>query len=166
MWKYHVAHGLWSKTSVKGNATLNVISMFTLLDLEISGDQDVYVEPTFPTFPGVDSLSRLNGRWWAFQITVSRIHIINATKVEQHEALLNFGPNRIVGAAKCLNLSPKGDLKEAATNLYQMLHELDRPQFSCIAVAPIPAVRIGVAINDRLSRAAAGYRHPERWFWS
>lgn len=79
---------------------------------------------------------------------------LNATKVESYEALLSFGPTRIGSAAKCLNLSPEGNLEEAASNLYQMLHELDHPQFSRIAVAPIPAIGVGVAINDRLRRAA------------
>ncbi|MEN8236453.1 MAG: L-threonylcarbamoyladenylate synthase [Pseudomonadota bacterium] len=79
---------------------------------------------------------------------------LNATNVEQREALLSFGTNSIENATKCLNLSPKGNLAEAASNLYQMLHELDHPQFSCIAVAPIPDVDVGVAINDRLRRAS------------
>ncbi len=79
---------------------------------------------------------------------------LNASKVEPYEALLSFGPNRVAGAAKCINLSPGGNLEEAACNLYHMLHELDHPQFSRIAVMPIPDVGVGVAINDRLKRAA------------
>jgi L-threonylcarbamoyladenylate synthase len=53
-----------------------------------------------------------------------------------------------------LNLSPTGDLKEAAANLFAMLHELDR-QGSRIAVAAIPDTGLGEALNDRLRRAAA-----------
>ena len=66
------------------------------------------------------------------------------------EALLGFGS--VENAA--LNLSPAGDLREAAANLFAMLRALDA-QVSKIAVSPIPARGIGLAINDRLSRAAA-----------
>ncbi|HWU16184.1 MAG TPA: Sua5 family C-terminal domain-containing protein, partial [Devosia sp.] len=53
------------------------------------------------------------------------------------------------------NLSPAGDLKEAARNLFAMLHELDAEGRKVIAVAPIPDEGLGEAINDRLQRAAA-----------
>ena len=64
--------------------------------------------------------------------------------------LLGFG--EVSGAR--LNLSPRGDLKEAAANLFAMLRELDKTATQ-IAVSPIPAQGIGEAINDRLQRAAA-----------
>lgn len=67
------------------------------------------------------------------------------------EALLGFGASP--GAD--LNLSPSGDLAEAAANLFAMLRALDRPGFSAIAVTPVPERGLGVAINDRLRRAAA-----------
>ena len=53
------------------------------------------------------------------------------------------------------NLSPAGDLHEAARNLFSMLHELDAAGMGVIAVAPIPEWGLGEAINDRLQRAAA-----------
>ncbi|MBL8906793.1 MAG: threonylcarbamoyl-AMP synthase [Rhizobiales bacterium] len=53
------------------------------------------------------------------------------------------------------NLSPSGDLVEAAANLFRMLHELDETGTKSIAVAPIPHEGLGEAINDRLRRAAA-----------
>jgi len=53
------------------------------------------------------------------------------------------------------NLSPSGDLIEAAANLFRMLHELDETGAKSIAVAPIPHRGLGEAINDRLRRAAA-----------
>jgi L-threonylcarbamoyladenylate synthase len=53
------------------------------------------------------------------------------------------------------NLSPGGDLLEAAANLFAMLHELDAAGAACIAVSAIPAHGLGEAINDRLRRAAA-----------
>jgi len=65
------------------------------------------------------------------------------------EASLGFGPGNFT-----LNLSPAGDLHEAARNLFSMLHQLDS-SFSRIAVSPIPHTGLGEAINDRLMRAAA-----------
>jgi L-threonylcarbamoyladenylate synthase len=68
----------------------------------------------------------------------------------QGELLLGFGATP--GAT--LNLSPTGDLKEAAANLFAMLRELDA-KATRIAVAPVPETGLGEAINDRLRRAAA-----------
>jgi L-threonylcarbamoyladenylate synthase len=79
---------------------------------------------------------------------------INVCDVNEQQALLAFGPSPLLGARKTFNLSPGGDLVEAAANLFSMLHELDSPEFESIAVMPIPAQGIGIAINDRLSRAA------------
>ena len=53
-----------------------------------------------------------------------------------------------------LNLSPNGNLAEAAENLFAALHQLDA-YAKPIAIAPIPEIGIGMAINDRLRRAAA-----------
>jgi L-threonylcarbamoyladenylate synthase len=58
------------------------------------------------------------------------------------------------------NLSPTGDLVEAAANLFRMIHEVDDPErYNGIRVAPIPAMGLGVAINDRLWRASAPLRN-------
>jgi len=76
---------------------------------------------------------------------------LNATSIAEGEALLGFGPAE--GAELCL--SPTGDLAEAAANLFAMLRALDRPPFRGIAVSPIPHHGLGLAINDRLKRAAA-----------
>jgi len=78
---------------------------------------------------------------------------LNATSVEAGEALIGFG----AAPAASFNLSAGEDLAEAAASLFAALRELDNPnRFSGIAVMPIPADGIGRAINDRLSRAAAG----------
>lgn len=76
---------------------------------------------------------------------------LNVTEPAQGEAYLGFGPTNNATA----NLSPKGDLLEAAANLFKMLHELDTENHKAIAVAPIPETGLGLAINDRLRRAAA-----------
>jgi len=67
------------------------------------------------------------------------------------EILLGFGPG--VGDPRW-SLSPSGDLREAAANLFRLLREADRERPSGIAVSPVPAHGLGEAINDRLRRAA------------
>lgn len=60
------------------------------------------------------------------------------------------------GAGAChYNLSEKADLTEAAANLFAALHAADASAFPAISVTPVPADGIGIAINDRLRRAAA-----------
>jgi L-threonylcarbamoyladenylate synthase len=73
------------------------------------------------------------------------------------EAWLGFGPGADGAASHpaSLNLSPAGDLAEAASNLFGHLRRLDALGLAAIAVAPIPAGGLGEAINDRLRRAAA-----------
>jgi len=80
---------------------------------------------------------------------------LDATTVEAGEALLAFGPDVPPGAATTLNLSPSGDLEEAAAHLFDYLRELDLDTCTGIAVMPLPDRGIGRAINDRLQRAAA-----------
>jgi L-threonylcarbamoyladenylate synthase len=83
---------------------------------------------------------------------------LNAARVEPGEALLAFGPNLVPGsdrAAVALNLSERGDLTEAAANLFGHLRALDAAPAMRIAVMPIPDTGLGEAINDRLRRAAA-----------
>ena len=75
---------------------------------------------------------------------------LNADRFEAGELSLGFGD-----IACDLNLSPSGDLVEAAANLFHHLHALDAMEGDKIAVSPIPADGLGQAINDRLSRAAA-----------
>ena len=79
---------------------------------------------------------------------------LNAHGIEASEALLAFGANIPANAKRLLNLSPSGDLKEAAANLFAMLRKLDA-EADAIAVMPIPNRGLGEAINDRLARAAA-----------
>jgi L-threonylcarbamoyladenylate synthase len=70
------------------------------------------------------------------------------------EALLAFGPAPSF-AGTVLNLSPRGDLVEAAANLFSHLRALDASGVHSIAVMPVPHEGLGDAINDRLARAAA-----------
>jgi len=80
---------------------------------------------------------------------------LNAKAVGPDEALLAFGPTPPSGAAMTLNLSPEADLQEAAANLFAYLRALDRPDLTAIAAMTVPEESLGVAINDRLTRAAA-----------
>ncbi|MEK9644189.1 MAG: L-threonylcarbamoyladenylate synthase [Alphaproteobacteria bacterium] len=79
---------------------------------------------------------------------------LDAASMDAGEALLSFGDRSLPGGAEELNLSPRGDLREAAANLFAFLRELDS-RHDRIAVVPIPPEGLGLAINDRLSRAAA-----------
>lgn len=90
---------------------------------------------------------------------------LNAVDIAPGEALLGFGSLKFMGVrgggfardlppGRLRNLSESGDLYEAAANLFRMLRDLDRPEHSAIAVMPIPDRDIGIAINDRLKRAA------------
>ena len=80
---------------------------------------------------------------------------LNAAAARPGEALLAFGVEALQGTAEVtLNLSPAGDLEEAAANLFAMIRALDRPRFAAIAVMPVPERGLGRAINDRLRRAA------------
>lgn len=80
-----------------------------------------------------------------------------ATAAETGEGLIAFGPDAFAGrrAEQMLNLSETGDLSEAAGNLFAMLRLLDGRGYRGIAVMPIPETGLGIAINDRLRRAAA-----------
>lgn len=75
---------------------------------------------------------------------------LNAREAQSGEWHIGFGA--VVGDD---NLSPVGDLAEAASRLFDALHKGDASEATSIAVAPIPDEGIGVAINDRLKRAAA-----------
>lgn len=75
---------------------------------------------------------------------------------ETGEGLIAFGPQVPPHDGPCINLSPSGDLAEAAARLYAALRELDAAGVASIAVVPIPKTGLGAAISDRLSRAAAG----------
>lgn len=83
---------------------------------------------------------------------------LNAERIEPGEAVLSFGAARLPGidaATGVFNLSPSGDLDEAARNLFDLMHKADATGADSIAVAPIPKRGLGLAINDRLQRAAA-----------
>ncbi|GLQ19859.1 L-threonylcarbamoyladenylate synthase [Algimonas porphyrae] len=75
---------------------------------------------------------------------------LNATQARDGEILIGFGPQY-----PAPNLSPSGNLAEAARNLFKALREWDGADRK-LAVAPIPEDGLGAAVNDRLRRAALG----------
>lgn len=75
---------------------------------------------------------------------------LDALTAQDGEYLIGFGA--VAGDA---SLSPGGNLAEAAARLFELLHAADQSAATAIAVAPIPADGLGLAINDRLRRAAA-----------
>jgi len=78
---------------------------------------------------------------------------LEAAEAAPGEAYLAFGPGAPNGPG-VWNLSPSGELAEAAANLFGFLRAADRTSPLVIAVAPIPQEGLGEAINDRLRRAA------------
>jgi L-threonylcarbamoyladenylate synthase len=82
---------------------------------------------------------------------------LNADSIRENEVGLNFAQSDLDSKGS-LNLSSDGDLAEAASNIFDYLHKLDKYAMenglNVIAVAPIPNQAIGLAVNDRLSRAA------------
>lgn len=83
---------------------------------------------------------------------------LSVEEVMPGEALLAFGPTPLTGAFTTLNLSPTGNLVEAAANLFAYMRELDSEFHTAIAVMPIPKEGLGEAIADRLRRAAMSPR--------
>ena len=75
---------------------------------------------------------------------------LEAIDKKPDEFMIGFGPYH-----GDINLSPEGNLVEAAANLFAYLHQADRSEAKLIAIAPIPHLGLGAAINDRLARAAA-----------
>ena len=78
---------------------------------------------------------------------------MNKKNIEKNQALIGFGKKFKVGK-NYFNLSKKGNLKEAANNLYKTMRKIKKKNFKSIAITKIPNKEIGLAINDRLKKAA------------
>ena len=79
---------------------------------------------------------------------------MNKKNAKKHQALIGFGKKFKVGK-NYFNLSKKGNLKEAANNLYKTMRKIRKSNFKSIAVVKIPNTEIGYAINDRLKKASS-----------
>ena len=119
--------------------------------------EQVLAGPLSEPLPGREDAPQAPGMLASHYAPTTRLRLA-ANSVEPREALLAFGPTLPSGAAQAvavLNLSPAGDLVEAAANLFAHLRALDRLGARAIAVVPMPRAGLGEAINDRLTRAAA-----------
>lgn len=163
----HVAEELEDRVAMilaAGRSPLGLES--TILDL--SGDRPVLLRPGAVTADDIAAVidgvttgegdpDRPNapGQLLRHYAPETRLRL-RAAMADPGEALLAFGPNPFAGrnAKTILNLSETGDLNEAAANLFAMLRTLDAGGYPSIAVMPIPETGLGIAINDRLRRAA------------
>lgn len=107
-------------------------------------------QPGMMASPGTMASPGMMASHYAPRATLER----NVTTPRAGMELIGFGAVAGAGTER-LNLSPDGDLIEAAANLFDMLHRADSGDASVIGVAPIPEIGLGEAINDRLRRAAA-----------
>jgi L-threonylcarbamoyladenylate synthase len=80
---------------------------------------------------------------------------LNAVAPQPGEVFVTFGAPPGSYRGDTVALSESGDLIEAAANLFRLLHQLDQRNVARIAIMPIPETGLGLAINDRLRRAAA-----------
>ncbi|MFN8722206.1 MAG: L-threonylcarbamoyladenylate synthase [Rhodospirillales bacterium] len=164
----HVADDLGDRVAAiitGGRSPIGVES--TVLDL--SGTEPVLLRPGSVTREAIeaaigpvawdadasDAAPRAPGRLESHYAPAAPVRL-GATGAAEDEVLLLFGPEfGIRGGAERMNLSPTGDLTEAAANLFAMLRTADLPGIRAIAVVAIPDEGLGIAINDRLRRAAA-----------
>ena len=115
-----------------------------LLERQLGELQIVAEDDTSPKAPGMLT------RHYATSIPLR----MGALELHDGEALLAFGGRTLGPAPAICNLSRGGDLKEAAANLFDMMHQLDKPEYTGIAVMEIPDTGLGRTINDRLRRAS------------
>ena len=78
--------------------------------------------------------------------------MMNRSTCKKNQAFIVFGKNFKI-KKNYFNLSKKGDLKEAANNLYKVMRKIKKKKFKSIAVIKIPKSGIGQAINDRLKKS-------------
>ncbi|GLR46938.1 L-threonylcarbamoyladenylate synthase [Sphingomonas astaxanthinifaciens] len=128
------AHGLESTIVAATDGTLRLLR-----------PGPIAVAGAVPATKGIEAPGMMESHY-----APSRPLRLDATSAAPDEWLIGFGP---VGGDD--SLSPSGDLVEAAARLFDSLHRADAAGRDKIAVAPIPRDGLGLAINDRLARAAA-----------
>ena len=119
------------------------------VDLELA-DGPPQSNPNQPATPDAMASPGMMASHYAPRAMLER----NVTTPRLGMELIGFGAVAGAGTER-LNLSPNGDLVEAAANLFDMLHRADSGDAGVIGVAPIPETGLGEAINDRLRRATA-----------
>jgi L-threonylcarbamoyladenylate synthase len=104
-----------------------------------------------------ESPRRSPGMLLSHYAPIAPLHV-NVTRPPENHAVLTFGSKNFMNAyvnEHIIDLSPDGDLRQAAARLFSSLRALDATRPEGISVTPIPAEGLGEAINDRLARAAA-----------
>lgn len=155
----HVVHGLWGKVPLivdGGRADHGLESTI----VGFLGDRIRLLRPGPLPFEEIAALASLSESPAADRIEApgqltshyapAKPLRLDATNAAPDEWLIGFGP--IVGDD---TLSARGDLTEAAKRLFHALHRAEASAKPSIAVAPVPEMGVGTAINDRLRRAAA-----------
>lgn len=132
--------GLESTIVAVENGQLRLLREGAIPAEQLGLERPIVADPARPSAPG-----QLASHYAPHQPV--RLHAMAA---KAHEYMIGFGD--IQGDA---SLSPKGDLTEAASRLFDLLHQAEASGKAGIAVAPIPDHGLGRAINDRLRRAAA-----------
>lgn len=174
----HVAQSLGDKVDlILGGGSCDVGLESTILD--VTGDVPVILRPGSITPDDIEAVEGIKpvigygnpdkptspGQLLKHYAPKASLRL-NAVDIEQDEALLAFGSLKFMGVKgggfakdlpqkQVLNLSESGDLYEAAGKLFSYLRQLDDAGFTSIAVMNIPDSGLGLAINDRLKRAAA-----------
>ncbi|WP_415236533.1 L-threonylcarbamoyladenylate synthase [Sneathiella sp.] len=159
----HVATGLGDRVSMildGGTCTIGVESTVVGFDeenvilLRPGGITKEQLEVHFPNVQEANEESEISSPGMLLSHYAPSCPVrLNATDKHKNEAFLGFG--REYDKISTINLSVSGDLSEATANLFSAFHLLDEQGAKQIAVAPIPNIGLGVAINDRLKRAAA-----------
>jgi L-threonylcarbamoyladenylate synthase len=119
---------------------------------EVAGEQADRLRSDAPDTSGIISPGMLASHY----APDARLHL-GCIDLSQAEAILAFGPlpKAIQKQARIGQLSETGDLREAAANLFRLLRWLDSGKPKAIHVMPIPNNGLGLAVCDRLNRAAA-----------
>lgn len=147
-------HGIESTVVTVRNEKIMILRHGVITPDDLSALVGTEVTGTSPTS---DTAPTSPGQLSSHYAPRARVRL-NADKVDEGEVLLTFGGKTVPGiqtARLTLDLSPTGSLSEAAHNLYNALMQADETKPSSIAIVEIPEHGIGLAINDRLKRAAA-----------
>jgi L-threonylcarbamoyladenylate synthase len=85
-------------------------------------------------------------------ILSDKLHI-----AREKAGLISFSGNNTEGYRKVVRVSDHNDMKEYAANLFAAIHQLEESDVECIIAEPVPETGIGIAIMDRLKKAAYRY---------
>lgn len=140
------------------NPTILRYGFITDLDIENILHKKIYTVDSFDTTNESSKLHKIKAPGSLSKHYSPSCPIkINAMNSTENEVVINFADSNLVGGYT-FNLSKSGNLIECAHNLYSMLQSAEdlvlKNKLVCISVAPIPNIQIGLAVNDKLTRAS------------